>query len=282
MTTLTNYSASLPQTVYTLLQRSRQAAPALHWVGWALLALSVLTLVLTAIDSRQFQGVSTWLKPWKFQVSIGVYFLTLALFMAWLPSTALHSKSARYVVWAAVITGLFEVIYIGWRGALGEASHFNLKTPFDSIMYTFMGVGAVVLTSTSAVLAILIARSADYGLSPALKLAVVLGLGLTFLLGTGFGAYLSGQSSGHWVGGVQTDAGGLPIVKWSRSGGDLRVAHFFGIHAMHFIPVFGVVLIALRVRPSLARIAVWAFAVGFTALCVWTFVQAVNGRPFYS
>lgn len=281
MTTLTTYANPTAGALHVLLQRSRSAAPALYWVGWALLALSAITLALSAVDTRQFQGASTWLKPWKFQVSIGVYFLSLALFMAWLPAAALRTRSASYVVWAAAASGLFEVAYITWQGALGQASHFNLTSAFHIVMYSLMGVGAVVLTSTALVLAILIARSAHYALPKALKLAIVLGLGLTFFLGTGFGAYLSGQSTGHWVGGSPTDAGGLPLVKWSRDGGDLRVAHFFGIHAMHFIPAFGVALLALRVRPAPATVAVWVFAAAFSALCVWTFVQAINGQAFY-
>ena len=109
-----------------------------------------------------------------------------------------------------------------------------------------MGLGAVTLSSTALVLGLLVARSTGYALAGALKLSIVLGLVLTFLLGTGFGAYISAQLNGHWVGGSLSDAGGLPLVKWSRDGGDLRVAHFFGIHAMHFIPAFGLAVHRLR------------------------------------
>jgi hypothetical protein len=258
----------------------QKASAPLFWVGLALLLIGLATLALTIIDARQFQGVSVWLKPFKFQLSTGVYLLTLALFMSWLPAQALDARAARYVVWVAVIAGLFEVAYITWQGGQGLASHFNTKTPFLATMYTLMGVGAVALASASLVLGVLIARTGAYGLPRALKLAVVLGLVLTFVIGTGFGGYLSAQRGGHWVGGVLSDGGGLPLVKWSRSGGDLRVAHFFGIHAMHFIPAFAVALGAVRAPQSSAVRAVWIFAFAFTAFCVWTFAQARNGMPF--
>jgi hypothetical protein len=242
--------------------------------------ISIPTLALTVMDGRQLQGVSVWLKPFKFQFSSGVYLLTLALFMVWLPAAALRSLTARYVVWAGVMSALFEVGYITWQGSLGLASHFNTQTPFFATMYTLMGVGAAVLTSAALALGILIARNPSYGLPPAIRLAIVLGLILTFFLGAGFGGYLGGQPAGHWVGGALTDSSGLPLFTWSRSGGDLRVAHFFGIHAMHFIPAFGLGLGLAGIAQTTAKRAVWMFAIAFTAFSVWTFVQARSGMPF--
>lgn len=268
-----------------LLNTVRQTVPVLFWAGFALLAMSFATLLLTQIDARLFQGVSVWLKPWKFQFSTGVYLLTLALFLVWLPRSALCTRSVRYVMWMALASGLFEVAYITWQGALGKASHFNVATRFDSMMYTLMGVGAVLLVSASVVLSVVIARSKTYALPPALKLSIVLGLGITFVLGMVFGGYMSSQPTGHWVGKasvVPTDAGGLPLFAWSRSGGDLRVAHFFGIHAMHFIPLFAFALHRLRVPQTSARAAVWGFSALFCALTVWTFVQALRGQPFWT
>lgn len=264
----------------SLLGRMQKVSAPLFWVGWALLVASIVTLALTVLDNRQFQGVSVWLKPFKFQLSTGVYLLTLALFMVWLPKEALRTKKAGCVIWAAVISGLFEVAYITVQGSLGLASHYNLSSRFFANMYTLMGIGAVVLASASLVLGILIARSPAYELPAALKLAVALGLILTFIIGTGFGGYLSAQRAGHWVGGVLTDSGGLPLVKWSRTGGDLRVAHFFGIHAMHFIPAFAVVLSLAGTTQARAVKAVWIFAALFIGFCTWTFIQALSGQPF--
>lgn len=272
----------------SLLPRTHSMVAPLYWVGLALLIISIPTLALTLLDGRQLQGVSVWLKPFKFQISTGAYLLTLALFMVWLPAQALRTKKARYVVWSAVISGLFEVAYITVQGSLGLASHYNLSSRFFANMYTLMGIGAVVLASASLVLGILIARNQAYELPALLKLAVVLGLILTFVIGTGFGGYLSAQRAGHWVGGVLSDSGGLPLVKWSRSGGDLRVAHFFGIHAMHFIPAFAFALhlagtkqIAQMTQTRAVK-AVWIFAIAFTGFCTWTFVQALRGLPFFA
>ena len=267
-----------------LLLRTRMQAgsPALYVVGMAMLLMAAMTLILAWLDPRVFQGVSTWAKPLKFQLSTGVYLLTLAWFMAWLPDDKRRTRLGRYVVWSAVGAGIFEVAYITWQGAFGMASHYNRTSTFYASMYTLMGLGAVILTTASLALAVLIARSPAYALPRAIKHAVVLGLVLTFVLGTGFGAYLGAQRAGHWVGGPLTDAGGLPLFNWSRSGGDLRVAHFFGIHAMHFVPAVAALAAAARLPGAKHIASAWLLAAAFSALTVWTFVQAARGQPFLS
>jgi hypothetical protein len=272
-------TASLPE-VLLLATRMQAGSPVLYVVGMAMLLMAAMMLALAWLDPRLFQGVSTWAKPLKFQLSTGVYVLTLAWFMAWLPADKRQSRLGRYVVWSAVGAGIFEVVYITWQGAFGLASHFNYAPGFYSTMYTLMGVGAVILTTASLALAVLIARSPGYALPPAIKQAVVLGLVLTFVLGTGFGSYLGAQRTGHWVGGALTDAGGLPLLNWSRTGGDLRVAHFFGIHAMHFVPAIAALAAAARLSGAKQVASAWLVAAVFSVLTVWTFVQAAQGKPF--
>ena len=272
------FSARLFASIF-LRTRLQTGSPALFAVGMAMVLMAAITLVLAWLDPRLFQGISTWAKPLKFQLSTGMYLLTLALFMSWLPHGARQTRLGRYVVWSAVGAGIFEVVYITWQGAFALASHYNYATGFYRAMYTLMGVGAVILTTASLALAVLIARSPAYAVPRAIKHAVVLGLVLTFVLGTGFGSYLGAQRTGHWVGGALTDAGGLPLLNWSRTGGDLRVAHFFGIHAMHFVPAVAALAAAVRLPGAKHVASAWLIAAAFSVLTVSTFVQAAYGKP---
>ena len=260
----------------------RKASPVLFWTGCLLLVVSLPTLLLTVIDVRTFQGVSVWLKPWKFQFSVATYLLTLALYMIWLPTVARQSRALRIAMWAAVLSGVFEVLYITWQAAWGQASHFNVGTPFHAAMYGLMGLGAVILSSASLVLGVVIWRSDAYAVSAPLKKAITQGLVLAFVLGSAFGAYLSAQPGGHWVGGALTDAGGVPLFHWSRSGGDLRVAHFFGLHALHFVPAFAVLLLMVCKSQRLASRLVTLFSVALALGCTAVFFQARAGIPFLS
>lgn len=268
----------MARTAAGLALAARQRLPLLWWGGWAVLALSVPLLWLALTTEARFNGVSVWTKPWKFHVSVGLHLLTLAWFAAMLPATPSRERALSRMGLLAVACGVLELAYIGWRASRGEASHFNVGTPVAAVLYGLMGLGAVLLTACAGWLGWHIGRSADFAHGPVLKRGVAVGLVLGCVLGTLAGAYLSAQS-GHWVGGNASDAQGLPVLGWARDGGDLRVAHFFGLHAMHGLPVLAW-LAARQLPVAAARRAVDAAALAWVLLTGLVFAQAVRGQPF--
>ena len=251
--------------------------PALAGAGIVILVMMAPTLFAYAIEERTLYGINVWTKPLKFEASIALYFLTLAWFWGYISPRLRQSLTARTTALAVAACGIFEIVYIAFQAGRGVASHFNTATPTEELMFALMGIGALIMTAGSLVLAILIARSKEPGLSPVFRASVVAGLVLTFLAGTGAGIVIA-ENGGHWVGGVANDAGGLPIFGWARDGGDLRVAHFFGIHAMQVLPI--VALLAERVMPRRAWIALAVFTVAYTGLTIAVLLQALDGRPF--
>jgi hypothetical protein len=264
--------------VRRLLRQARRVSPLLWWTGWLMFAAALPVLALGAFDERLMHGVSVWIKPWKFMVSSGIYLLTLALALATLPQAAGRSKAGRYVAWMATAAALFEVAYITWRASRGEASHFNTATPAAALMYALMGVGAVLLASTSVVAGVMVMRAREFAFGRALHAGIGWGLVLGGVLGAITGGYMSSQT-GHWVGGVPSDAGGLAVFRWAREAGDLRVAHFFGLHAMQLLPAFALAARSVWAdQPALRATAL--FAALYTAFTAFTFVQAMAGRAF--
>ncbi len=231
---------------------------------------------MPVFDDRTLYGVSVWAKPFKFSLSFLIYFGTLAWFTPLMPSGYFATIRGRVLTWTPVVCAVFELAYIAYQASLGEPSHFNISTPFHANMYRLMGIGAVTLVTMCLWMGVSILR--ERGTADPYALAVGLGLILSFLLGGGFGGYLSAQTS-HWVGGAGTDANGLWLVKWVRDGGDLRVAHFFGMHAMQVLPLLAL-LIPKRPGPTFARSIVLGIASAYAAFTILTFAQALNGKAF--
>ena len=247
--------------------------------GLAILALMAPTALALAVDPRSLNEIPIWIKPLKFQASVGIYLLTLAWFVAALPERVRRGRIVGALVAAAIAASLFEIGYITLQAARGLASHYNVYDPFHAAMYTLMGIGAVTLTAVSPAVAALLWRHRPARWSTAFWASAILGLTLTFVLGAGAGAVLS-SGDGHWIGGVHSDAGGVPVFGWSRTGGDLRAAHFLGMHALHVLPVIG--FMAGRLLPSGKAIgAVATAAAAYVAATGLVFWLALNGIPVF-
>lgn len=237
----------------------------------AILLVAMLpAAILLGVDDRVLRGVSVWIKPLKFMLSIAVLALTTAWFIGYLPAARRHARAVKIVVAMIVLAGGFEAVYITLQAALGQASHYNDSDALHAALYMLMGVGALVLTASQPVLAWQIHRHPDPALTGAYRLAVLLGLVLTFVLGAAVGMLLSG---------IQPPTGpALPLVGWSMVGGDLRPAHFVGIHAQQLLPVAGALIADARLREG--RRWVWVFAALYAASCTALVVQALAGYPF--
>lgn len=250
------------------------------FAGIALLLLFAMapTLAAMAIDVRTHNGINIWHKPFKFELAIFVYIGTLAWYAGWLPRQFLENRIYRafsVVVAAAIV---LEMVWIAGAAANGVGSHFNVEHPLMHAIYGLMGFLAVTLTSASFVYGIVFLRDRDSDLDPIVRLSLGLGLVLTFITTVIVAGYMA-RGTGHWVGGNLSDSEGSLLMGWARDGGDLRVAHFFATHAMHFIPAAG--LIASRVMaPAPARLTVYAASFAYVALVGYTFMQALAGQPF--
>jgi hypothetical protein len=88
----------------------------------------------------------------------------------------------------------------------------------------------------------------------------------------GVTGFAIGAQGGPVIGGTLSDAAAWPPFFWSRDGGDLRIAHFLGTHAMQAIPA-----VALLAAPGVTGVAVAALA--WLALSVAAFVLALAGIP---
>ena len=245
--------------------------------GVILLLLMLPTGAALVFDDRLMQGQNIWMKTLRFQLALAVYLLTLSAYARWLPSRIIAHPRHRLAAWVVVLAGIVDLVAIAGPAAAGVPAHFAEGNPLLEAGFAIARLLALLVTATAAVYGILISDSDRAPRSPAFRMGLVLGLVLSFALTLIVTAYII-QAGGHLVMGT-TDAGGLFFFGWSRVGGDLRVAHFFGLHAMHAIPLAG--WAADRMLPgSRAVVAVLAATCAYVILSLWVFVQALMGLPF--
>jgi hypothetical protein len=244
------------------------------FVGGAVsLALFVVCVALAAGDPTEILGLNRWIKPAKFFISIAIFLWTMAAYFQHLPG---HEATTRRLSWAMIAIFAIEMIVIAGQPLRGQRSHFNISTPFDGALFSIMGAAIAVLTLLTAYVAYLyFTREID--LPPAVAWGMRLGL-VVMLLGSIQGGYMSTQA-GHAVG-VPDGGAGLPFVNWSTEGGDLRAAHFVGLHALQAIPVFA--LLSERLRPNSPVWPTGLFAAVYTAGFTAIFLQALYGKPLLS
>jgi len=225
--------------------------------------LFVVFLFAAMIDPTPVLGVGRWIKPIKFAASIALFLGTIAWI---LPAVVTDPRIARRLAGVIGASMLLEMVGIAMQAARATTSHFNVATTFDAII--FRGMGLLIAANTVAVALLGLRawqrwrRERDgYVFGIALGIAV-------FLVGSLIGGVMIANNA-HTVGGG--DGGpGLALVGWSTVGGDLRIAHFVGLHALQGLP-----LLAWRVGPRAAALA----AAGWLAVTLVLCVQALLGVP---
>ena len=83
----------------------------------------------------------------------------------------------------------------------------------------------------------------------------------------------------HWIGGTASDKQGLWLLGWSRDGGDLRVAHFFALHAMQLIPLAALVSLPKRFADS-PRLSAAVLSLFYCGFLFYVYFQAKSGVAF--
>lgn len=232
--------------------------------GAACLLLAIICLVLTRATTTQVNNVNAWYKPFKFAASLWLYSWTMAWYCHYLPSfnTALFS-------WSVIVLLGFEIVYISLMAGRGLLSHFNLSTPFYSIMYSLMALAATAVTLYTAYVGVLFFTVSLPALPPYYVWAIRLGIVLFVVFS--LEGFVMGSRLSHTIGGP--DGGpGIPVLNWSTKFGDPRIAHFIGMHALQVLPLLSYYLLR-NTRATLL------LATCFGLLAVFALVQALKGKP---
>lgn len=248
----------------SFLQQLKFRNETMFYFGLACLVLSIFFLILAKTTTTQVYGVNAWYKPFKFAFST----LTFAWAMAWY-CYYLPNFNIKFFNWSIIVLLGFEIAYIALQAGRGQLSHYNLSTPVYSVLFSMMALAASAVTIYTAFVGYLFFSDSFPELPTyyvwAIRLSIVL-----FVIFS-FEGFAMGSRLSHTVGALN-DNSNLFILGWSKTFGDLRVAHFIGMHALQVLPVLSFYVL----KNTKLTIAV---AILYGLLALLTLVQALKGKP---
>ncbi len=252
----------------------KKESPILYWIVIALFVFAIGTTLGSLVDDRTLMGVNVWIKPIKFSISTAIYILTVGFLITLYP----FSKRKKNIINNIVSWTLFiEIVLIIFQASRGVQSHYNISNPFDGLIFAAMGI-LIAINVLIMVLFIIETIRLKLKTSKLLQWAIFLGWVIVF-----FGSWVGGQmisEMSHNIG-VKDGGPGLPLVNWSTIAGDLRVAHFFGLHGLQIIPIFALLISnKWKTTPRNQIIIVTIFGLAYALSIGYTFYQAKQGIPF--
>lgn len=253
--------------MWDLLIELKTRSSALFHFGLICFVLGIVCLLLVKMTSTQVYGVNAWFKPAKFAFSTCSYAWAMAWYCHYLPKFNVGLFSIAVIV----LLG-FEILYIALQAARGMESHYNISTPIYSMLYSAMALAATLVTLYTFYIGVLFFIGDFSHLPSAYLWGIRLGI-LVFVVFS-FQGFAMGSKLNHSVGAVNVNSN-LFLIGWSKTVGDLRVAHFIGMHALQVLPILS--FYVFKSTKSIILISIL-----YTLLAAFSFFQALSGKPFTS
>lgn len=245
----------------------------LAYLGTIFMILTFILSIYAVINPVQILGINSMIKPIKFCMSTWAYAWTMSYLLYYVNI----QRSVKWYSILACFVMIFENGVITVQAFRGKLSHFNQSELVGGILYAIMGVMIVWLTTATVVISVRFILQKTYAISPPFALSIKIGL-IMFVLFSFLGGYMS-VINNHNVGGVIGQTG-LPLLNWSTLFGDIRVAHFFGIHSLQVIPIFGYFMSIRFIDESRAKTYIWLGTILYFSFICFTLYQALVGLPF--
>ena len=172
---------------------------------------------------------------------------------------------------------VLEMAIIIMQSARGTTSHFNATSTLNLALFNIMGVAITINTVALMIFLAILRRD-----TPASRAGYLWGIraGVAIFILASLQGFVIVFNNAHTVGAA--DGGpGLPFVNWSTEHGDLRIAHFFGMHAMQALPLLGFALdrtMSAGTAP-IRRNLVVAAGIVWLAVLGGLLTMALQGRP---
>jgi hypothetical protein len=239
----------------------------LAWYGWLTLLGGIICLILSKTTSLQVNNINAFVKPAKFFLSTWILCFTIG----WIGYELHQPNVIKLYNLVTIVVMSFELIVITWQAANGRLSHFNTDKPSYSILFSLMGVAITIFTLHTAYLGYLFFKIDNLHIPAGYLWGIRLGI-LLFVV-FAFEGGVMGAKLQHTVGAMDGSEG-IAFLNWSKHYGDLRIAHFLGMHSLQLLPLLGFYVFK---NPA----AIIVFAIIYFSLVVYTLVNALKGLALF-
>ncbi|NMR19236.1 hypothetical protein [Cellulomonas fimi] len=240
---------------------------AMYATAVVLLGSGIVHVGVWAVDGGAWEGAVSWRKPILFGVSFGMFLLSAG----WVQGVL--ARSPRWGWTTTALTaggGAAEVALITAQRWRGVASHFNVLTPVDGVIFGLMGVTIVVFGVGVAALALWAALRLR---RPApTVIGVLVGLGLV-LVGSAIGGDLLGRGLAY----VEANEA-VPSAVVIGLAGSGKLAHAVALHGIQVLGVLALLLGRSGLGPATRTRTMVVCAAGYTVLAGLVIGQAYAGR----
>lgn len=244
----------------------KQRNQLLYWFTLLNLICALLCIFFVQVSDTIVLGINAWIKPLKFFISTAIFSFT----MGWIMFHLTKQKAVTIFSWVVILILTFENVIIVWQAANGRLSHFNISSSLYGLLFGLMGVAITIMTLWTLYIGILFLRQKNFLLTKQYVLAIRIAI-LFFVFYAFVGGIMAANLS-HTVGGSMSTSKSFPLLNWSRQFGDIRVAHFFGMHSLQILPLIGFYI-------AKSKTSVVIIAIVYFSLVTASLLQALNGIP---
>ena len=241
-----------------------------YLVGGALILVGLAHLAAWLAVGGAWAGPITFRKPTTFGISFGLTTITLA----WVAG---HLRISDRTGWALLVplavADTSEVVWVSVQRWRGVASHFNVETTLDNLLFVVMG-GVAIAMAALVIVVITVLAFTSMRASPSMALAIRAGL-LILLVAQLVGGWMIQHGIGPANEGVTE---GLTTF---GAAGVMKVPHAVAVHGIQVLPALAW-LLSFAALPERRRLGPVRVAVlGYLALVVVSVLQTASGlAPF--
>jgi membrane-associated HD superfamily phosphohydrolase len=239
--------------------------------GWFCLLLFAIFLLFSLIDQRHVNSINTWYKPMKFCLSVGIYLLTIIWVIDLLNIS--QKRKSKLITFISFII-LLELLLIIIQGARGIASHYNISSIFNVVIFQLMGICIAINTIVLIWVTVLYFKKKSRPKHISKHMTNLIMFGLMLLL---FSSAIGGKMIGlnqHTTSPENISKLYIPFLDWKLGSGDLRISHFLGMHGLQIFALAG---IYINATPNLLKlISLYTLVILYCLIVISVFLFALN------